>query len=350
MQRDLMRAARMSESGRLEVGEVPLPIPGPDEALVKIEACGVCGSDLHLYHSGGMPAGHTPGHEMVGRIAETGANVAGMPEGLRAAVEPLRTCGHCAPCRAGRDSQCTALQLYGIHLPGGFAEYVAVPAERLFPVSDALSAPVAAMAEPVAVAVHGLRRGDFAKGQRVLVLGAGAVGLVSLVVARSMGAGEVWMTARHAHQAELARALGASRVLSEDEASVAGLAKLGRETDFDLVVETVGGEADTLRTGTAALRPGGTISVLGLFMQPIPIDAFPLLLKEANLHFSNCYHHPSKDDADFRTAIQILENEANAFARLSTHQLPLSQVERAFEIASQKQSGAIKVSVIPDLA
>ena len=343
-----MRAARVNENGQLEVQEVARPSPGPGEALVKIEACGVCGSDLHLYRSGGMLPGLTPGHEMAGHVAATGSEIGGLPDGERVAVEPLRSCGTCAPCRAGRDSQCRRLQLHGIHLPGGFAEYVVVPAERLFPLPESLPPAVAAMAEPTAVAVHGLVRGDFQKDQRVLVLGAGAVGLVSLIVARSLGAGEVWITARHPHQAELAHTLGATRVLSEEEASMAALAELGQQTDFDLVIETVGGEADTLRTGTAALRPGGTISVLGLFLEPTPIDAFPLLLKEANLHFSNCYHHPSKGDVDFRRAIEILEKEAESFARLSTHRLPLDDIARAFEIAAQKRSGAIKVSVLPE--
>jgi 2-desacetyl-2-hydroxyethyl bacteriochlorophyllide A dehydrogenase len=347
---DLMRAARMNQSGRLEVGEVPRPDPGPDEALVKIEACGVCGSDLHLYRAGAMRPGHTPGHEMAGRVVATGSSVKGLADGTRVAVEPLRTCGACAACRAGRDSQCRTLRLYGIHLAGGFAEYVAVPAKRLFALPETLPAAVAAMAEPAAVAVHGLRRGDLEPGQRVLVLGAGAVGLVCLIAAQSLAAGEVWITARHPHQADLARALGASRVLGEEEASMAALAQLGQQSDFDLVVETVGGEADTLRTGAAALRPGGTLSVLGLFLEPTLIDAFPLLSKEANVHFSNCYHHRSGADADFHNAIEILTDRAADFARLSTHELSLAEIERAFEIASQKRDGAIKVSVLPDAA
>jgi threonine dehydrogenase-like Zn-dependent dehydrogenase len=131
---------------------------------------------------------------------------------------------------------------------------------------------------------------------------------------------------------------------------MAALAQLGQQSDFDLVVETVGGEADTLRTGAAALRPGGTLSVLGLFLEPTLIDAFPLLSKEANVHFSNCYHHPSGADADFHSAIEILTDRAADFARLSTHELSLAEIERAFEIASQKRDGAIKVSVLPDAA
>lgn len=349
-----MRAARVNRDGRLEIEEVARPVPGPGEALIRIEACGVCGSDLHFYRAGSMRPGHTPGHEMAGVVAALGANVKGLPEGLRVAVEPLRSCGECAPCRGGRDSQCAKLRLHGVHLPGGFAEYCTLPARRLFPLSQGLSSAVAAMAEPAAVAVHGLRRGRLEEGQRVLVLGAGSVGLVCLIAARHLGAGEVWVTARHPHQAELARQLGAARVLSEAEASTPALAQRAQQTDsggfgsFDLVIETVGGEADTLTAASAALRPGGTISVLGLFTRPTQIDARSLLLKEADLCFSNCYHHPSKSEADFRSAIEMLESEADAFGRLGTHQFPLAEIEHAFEIAAQKQSGAVKVTVLPD--
>ena len=186
---------------------------------MRIDACGVCGSDLHFYHQRSLPPGHTPGHEMAGRIAECGTASRDLPEGTRVAVEPLRSCGDCAPCRAGRDSQCRQVLLHGIHLAGGFAEYVLVPAKRVFALPDAVTPIVGAMTEPAAVAVHGLRRGRFEPGQRVLVLGAGSVGLVSVIVARAMGAGEVWITARHPHQATLAGELGASRVLREAEAS-----------------------------------------------------------------------------------------------------------------------------------
>jgi threonine dehydrogenase-like Zn-dependent dehydrogenase len=342
-----MRAARVSEGRGLEVVEIARPVPGPGEALVRIDACGLCGSDLHFYRSRSMPPGHTPGHEMAGVLAAVGANVSGLPEGLRVAVEPLRTCGECEPCRAGRDSQCRKLRVHGVHIAGGFAEYVLVDSHRLFALPQQLSASVAAMAEPAAVAIHGLRRGRLEKDQRVLIVGAGSVGLICLIAARQLGAGEVWITARHPHQAELARELGASRVLDESEASIPALHQLGRETDFDLVVETVGGEADTLVASAAALRPGGTISVLGVFMGKVEIDPITLLMKEGNLCFSNCYHHPSMDEADFRTAIELLESETRAFERLCTHQLPLGEIERAFEIALQKQGGAIKVTLLP---
>ncbi|UCE87829.1 MAG: zinc-binding dehydrogenase, partial [Deltaproteobacteria bacterium] len=203
---------------------------------------------------------------------------------------------------------------------------------------------VAALAEPVAVAVHGLRRGGFAPGQRVLVVGAGSVGLLSVLVARVMGAAEVILTARHAHQAALGRALGAAQVLDEREASPLRLATLGQASPIDLAVETVGGTAQTLDACAAAIRPGGTISVLGVFTGRTAVDPLPLLMKEGTLAWSNCYAH-GDDGADFEDAIRILDEHREGLGRLTTHQVPLEEIERAFALASDKKAGAVKVTV-----
>jgi threonine dehydrogenase-like Zn-dependent dehydrogenase len=281
-----MRAV-VARSRVLGVERVPRPEPGPGEARVRIGACGICGTDLHLHHAG-FPDGHTPGHEIAGWVDARGEADGGPPVGSRVAIEPLRPCGRCPTCRRGAYNVCPAVRLLGIHLPGGFAEHVVVPLERLHPVSEALAAPLAALAEPMAVAVHGLRRGGLARGERVLVLGAGAVGLLGLVAARALGARDVWISARHPQQAELARALGATRVLTEAEADPAALAAAAAETQVDLVLETVGGRANTLDAAIAAARPGGRVCVLGLFQDEIRLTPLLLLRKESSLCWSNC--------------------------------------------------------------
>jgi threonine dehydrogenase-like Zn-dependent dehydrogenase len=341
-----MRAALIRGRGKIEAGELERPEPGPGEVRVRVLACGLCGSDLHLFGAGFLPEGHVPGHEIAGAIDALGPGVRGLERGARVAVEPLRSCGACARCAEGRDAICREGKVLGVHLPGGFAEHVVVPAQRAWRVPDDLPGPVAALAEPVAVAVHGVRRGALESGQRVLVLGAGNVGLLTLVAARRLGAGEVWISARHAHQAELARGLGADRVLREEEASPLGLAALGASADIDLVVETVGGGADTLRAACHAIRPGGTISVVGVFFRDPGIEPLPLFLKEGTLAWSNCYQRAA-GRADFAEAVAILDAERERLAALLTHSVPLGEIERAFALASDKASGAIKVSVLP---
>jgi threonine dehydrogenase-like Zn-dependent dehydrogenase len=204
------------------------------------------------------------------------------------------------------------------------------------------------MTEPVAVAMHGLERGGFEAGQRVLILGAGMIGLVSTLAARTMGAGEVWTSARHAHQAHLAREMGAHRVLSEEEASKQSLGALARGgSDFDLVVETVGGQATTLADACSAIKPGGTISVLGIYMSSPVIDPISLLMTEGTLCWSNCYTRRRGERPDFARAASLVEDERERLALLATHELPLSEIDRAFQVAADRKAGAVKVSVLP---
>jgi len=351
-----MRAARVRASRapadphRFAVEDVPLPEPDAGEARVRILACGLCGSDLHFHRDALHPAGHTPGHEMSGVVEKVGPGVADVAPGDRVAVEPLRSCGACAPCLDGRDNICRDMQVLGIHVPGGFAEQVVVPAYRLFRLAPDLDPATAALAEPVAVSIHGLARGGFEKGQRVLVLGAGAVGLVSILAARYLGAREVWASARYEIQAERAVEMGAVRVLAESDADAASLARLSRHSDIDLVVETVGGRADTLRAAVAAIRPGGRVSVLGMFLGSVELDPFPLLLKEGTLAWSNCYDRHGAGPPDFEAAAAMVCDERDRLARLVTHRIPLERIDDAYRVASDKRSGAVKVSVLPDTA
>jgi len=342
-----MRAAVAQASGELRIETLERPAPRENEVRVRVEACGLCGSDLHFYGGRLLAPGQIPGHEIVGRIEARGPGVSDPIEGARIAVEPVRGCGSCTPCRDGRANVCRAFRLHGLNLPGGFAEAVVVRADRCFPVAADVDPAVAAMAEPLAVSIHGLERGGFEGGQRVLILGAGSIGLVTAIVARAMGAGEIWISARHAGQAELAKQLGAHHVLAESDASPQALDALGREKDFDLVVETVGSSADTLRSAGAAVRPGGAISVLGVFMGAVQVEPTPLLLKEATLAWSNCYQHSAQAPADFAVAAGLVDTERERLSLLTTHRIALDRIDQAYRIAGDKRSGSVKVSVLP---
>lgn len=344
-----MHAACVRGRSQVELVRVPVPEPGAGEVRIAVEACGICGSDLHLLGSGLFAPGTIPGHEVAGCVDALGPGVAGVATGARIAVEPMRGCGACDSCRAGLYSICRSARLQGVHLPGGLAEYMVVPADRVHPVPADLSAELAALAEPMAVVVHALRRAEFRPGQRVLVLGAGSVGLLALAAARRLGADEVWISARHAHQAALARALGAARVLDEAEATPAALDALGRETPIDVVVETVGGRADTLRAATAAARPGGVVSVVGLFLGELAIDPLEPLMKELTLAWSYCYGRGSGGaaDSDFAEAIRVIAAERALLAPLVTHRFRLADVATAFVGAADRSGGAVKTSLHP---
>jgi 2-desacetyl-2-hydroxyethyl bacteriochlorophyllide A dehydrogenase len=342
-----MRAATIPGRGRIDVTRRPVPEPGRGEVRVRVEACGLCGSDLHLLHAGFFPPNQVPGHEPAGVIDAIGRGAASPALGTRVAIEPIRGCGGCPICLSGRYSICRDAKLAGVHLPGGLAEFVVVPAENVYPVPPDLDPRVAALAEPMAVVVHALHRANFQSGQRVLVLGAGSVGLLAAAAARRLGAGEIWVTARHPHQRERALALGATRVLDDAEATPAALDGIGRDAPIDLVVETVGGTADTLRGAVAAARPGGTVSVVGMFLGDVTLDPMPLLLKELTLAWSFCYGEDPAHGADFAEAVDIIAAAREALTPLITHTVPLDEAARGFALAADRRAGAIKVSVVP---
>ncbi|HWQ28889.1 MAG TPA: alcohol dehydrogenase catalytic domain-containing protein, partial [Dehalococcoidia bacterium] len=215
-----MRAAAVDGPRSFSIREVERPAPGPGEALVRVRNCGICGSDLHFYR-GDFPAmpGLVMGHEIAGEVAAVGEGVANVRKGDRVAVEPLIVCGKCAYCRSGSYQLCPERKLLGTFAPGGFAEYVRIPAAMLYRLPDDVPFELGALVEPVAVAVHGLRLVKFEGGERVLALGGGTIGLVSAAAALALGAADVTVTARYPHQRAAAEALGARALDANDAAA-----------------------------------------------------------------------------------------------------------------------------------
>jgi 2-desacetyl-2-hydroxyethyl bacteriochlorophyllide A dehydrogenase len=197
---------------------------------------------------------------------------------------------------------------------------------------------VGALAEPLAVAVHGLHLVDLEMGENVLVMGSGTIGLFSMMVARAAGAARIIATYRHEHQGKAALAAGATTVLKESE--------MGRLEDIDVVVETVGGTAPTLAQALGIVRPGGRISVLGLFTQPAQINALGLMLKEARIVGGITYCRPGMQ-SDFDVALGILSAEPERARALITHRFALDDASEAFRTASDKSSGCLKVQLSP---
>ncbi len=336
-----MLAAFCVGKERIEVRESPRPDPAPGEVLVRVRACGICGSDLHFYR-GELPAmaNVSPGHEFAGEVAEVAEDVRGFAPGQRVLIEPLRTCRDCAYCRTGQYQLCPKRVLLGTFAPGGLAQYVCVPAYALYPLPEALDFELGALAEPLAVAVHGLHMAGLSLGERVVVLGSGSIGLMAVLAARAAGAAEVVSTYRHEHQGQAALAAGASRVVAAEEAS--GLER----QRADVVVESVGGRAETLDQAVAIVRAGGRVAVLGLFTQPVRLNALSLMLKEVRLAGGITYCRPGQR-SDFDVALAIIEADPERARRVVSHRFPLERTAEAFAAAADKSSGSIKVHVQP---
>jgi 2-desacetyl-2-hydroxyethyl bacteriochlorophyllide A dehydrogenase len=284
-----------------------------------------------------------PGHEIAGEVAEVGAAVTTLREGDRVALEGIASCGTCRWCLAGTYNYCRGMGLVGMTIPGGFADFVRIPARHCFAIPNGLGFAAAALSEPLGVAVHGVRLAGLTLGQRVLVLGAGTIGLAAVVAARAGGAGEVLVTAKRPQQRAAASALGAHRVL--DAADDAALRDAVQESPLDVVIETVGGAADTLDTAAGVCRPGGVIVVLGVFTASVPFPALPVVAKELRLQGSMVYNRVGSR-ADFELVQDILARDGTRIGEtVITHRVPLDDIAAGFRTAADKTSGSIKVTI-----
>ena len=330
-------SAKVTGPGRIEVVETDVIEPGAGEVTVAVDRCGICGSDLHWFGGSGSIPTVCPGHEFSGRIDKVGAEAGPWTRGRRVTVEPLRRCLTCNYCKAGNYNLCSSLGIHGVTHDGAMATHIAVPAYTLFGLPDLLDDELAPLTEPLAVCVHALRLANVAKGSRVLVLGAGSIGLLSVLTAKRMGADFVAITARHPHQAKLASDLGADQVLEPG-------AYLDTTEPCQAVIETVGGRASTADHAVRAVAKGGTIVIVGLFEDSPVFHPLVFMMKEASMVSSMIYNRDGKR-ADFDVAIETLAAEGERLRPLITHTFGLSSVEEAFLTAADKGTGAIKVLV-----
>lgn len=328
-----MLQARWTAEG-LALGEAePGPLPSGWVRLT-VAACGICGSDLHRYR-GPKSAGVVPGHELAGTVLQAPGP---MPDALYA-VEPWISCGACAPCESGRVQHCRHGRLIGAQVPGGLAEFIDVPAGNVHPVPGGLSPLQASLTEPFSVCLHAVQLARLQADTRVLVLGGGTLGLVCGLLARDRCA-RVGVTCRYPGQTAAALRLGLEPI-PETEAT-----DWARDAEPDVVVETVGGHADTVNQAIACARAGGRIVVLGLFQEPRPFDARSLVMKELSIVGSKVMGL-GEHGREFQTAAGLVARFRSELAVLQTHQFSLRQVHQAFETALDKRSGAIKVTVLP---
>jgi 2-desacetyl-2-hydroxyethyl bacteriochlorophyllide A dehydrogenase len=340
-----MRQAALAKPGAFELAEVASPAPAPGEVLVRVRAVGVCGSDLHFFRGEfPTPPDFVLGHECAGEVAALGDGVTGWSPGERVALELFDVCLRCVQCRSGNYHLCPSRKANGLNISGGLREYMTVQPYALYRLPDEVGFDLGALCEPLAVAVHGLRLVDMRFGDRVAVLGAGTIGLMAIAAAKAMGATYIGATARHPQQKEMALALGADAVFGDDAASIGELTKA--TGGADVVVETVGGHANTLTDALTVVGIGGRISVLGAFTQPVQIHPIMFFVKEPTIRGSNCYGRPDRH-SDYELALEIMRRNVEVMRRCITHRYKLVEVAEAYATADDKSSGAIKVQIEP---
>jgi 2-desacetyl-2-hydroxyethyl bacteriochlorophyllide A dehydrogenase len=291
-----------------------------------------------------MPGGG--GHEYAGVVAEVGRDVTRVSPGDRVAIDAFESssCGACPQCISGLFGQCERRRFLGI---AGFSEYMKTTEKGLYLLPEAVETRLAAVVEPAACSVAGVRRAGLAGGETVVVLGAGVLGLCAAGAAKALGARKVVISAKHDAQAGLAKRFGADVVVRSSEADL--LERIKAETDgrgADLVVETVGGHAPTLSQALQVVRPGCSVVVLGLWDEPVSIDSWDAVLKDARLLFSFTYGATGKRH-DFEVCLDWMASGQVPAQELVTHVRPLAEISEAFELAADKSQGVVKVVLVP---
>jgi (R,R)-butanediol dehydrogenase / meso-butanediol dehydrogenase / diacetyl reductase len=344
-----VRAAVWHAAGDLRVADVPVPEPAPDQALVRVLWCGLCGSDLEEYTEGPVVLPTRPhpttgrmvplvlGHEIVGVVERAAASGVGPPAGTLVVPDVVTGCGRCWWCQRHEEGLCPDLAVLGQHTDGGLAELVAARADRLVVVPSHVPAHHAALAEPIAVAVRAARAAGPLLGQGVLVIGGGTVGQLVTRVARAAGAGPVVVVDPVESRRALAARGGATAAVTPEDPVGAQFPPRG----IDIVVEASGAPGQAARA-VALARRGGRIVLLGVQPRPEEIDVLDIVLHEKTVRGSAAHMY----DDDVEVGVGMLADGTLSVDGLVTHRIPLADVvEEGFERLRRRDPDALKVLV-----
>ncbi len=344
-----LRAAVFEGPGNLVLRDYEVVPPGPGDVLVRVRACGICGSDLNIFHRDPPVPRFWPGHEISGVVEETGTGVRGLRKGAVVCVSPLVPCGACPVCRAGRGNLCKEGSFVSVDRPGGFAGFVTVPAANVFELPRGLGPEEAVLVEPLAAALHAVDVAGPVAGKKALVTGCGTLGLLVVMALKAAGAGGVSAIGRYPFQREAALRMGADEAAGDAgglEAATGGprSGQPGRPRPFDIVFDTAGGFGSTSITeAIEALGPGGVLVLSGVHYRTPEMNLKDLTEKEIEVRGAQRYRR-----GDFVRALGLFAGGRAGAERLITHRVPLEGIMQGFRLAFNKgETGAIKVVVCP---
>jgi L-iditol 2-dehydrogenase len=346
-----MLQAVMVEPGKIEYRQIEKPKPGPKDVLIKINKIGVCGSDIHVFH-GLHPYTSYPvvqGHEVSGEVAEVGEEVNEFVPGERVTFMPQVTCGECYPCRHGMYHICDQLKVMGFQTGGAAQEFFIVPALQTVKLPDILSFEAGAMIEPIAVAVHALRRssenltGENIARKKVLVFGAGPIGNLVGQVAKGLGATAVMMVELSDFRLDKARACGIDYPVNplKEDINTAISRKFGPDR-ADLILECVGVEA-TIAQAIACARKGTTIVVVGVFGKKPVVDLGLVQDRELSLIGTLMYQKQ-----DYEMAIELASSGKLCLDSLVTDRFSFLDYLAAYHYIDQAKDRVMKVMIAVD--
>jgi L-iditol 2-dehydrogenase len=333
-----LKASFLIEPGVIEMREIDAPTPDHDQVLVKVAAVGVCGSDVHFYAHGNigtmiMDHPFVLGHELSGTITAVGKDVDPARIGKRVAIEPQRPCRTCKQCRAGRYNLCPEIIFYAVpHVNGAFTEYVTIQNDFAFDLPDNVSFEAGALLEPLSVAIWSCQRAQVSVGSRVLITGAGPIGVIVAQTAKAFGASEVIITDTVETRRTFALSHGASRAIDPTKESLSGL-------DVDVFIDATGvGKA--VYDGIKAVGPNGRVILVGMGDDDVllPVD----YIQSREIWVTGIFRYTNT----WPTAIELVSSGKVDLDSLVTHRFNLDQVEEALK--APKLPGAMKPVVLPN--
>jgi threonine dehydrogenase-like Zn-dependent dehydrogenase len=336
-----MKAAVTVAPRHIEVREIPDPVSGPDEALVRIEAIGICASDLHRY-LGDHPYTSFPriqGHELSGVITTLPRDYQGpLQVGELVAIEPLIPCGKCYPCQHGRPNCCTNLQVIGVQTDGGMAELLAVPTKRLYPVGD-LQPELAALVEPISIGLWAVIRGQVVAEDNVVVFGAGPIGQAILLASIDRRA-SVLVVDRLASRLELAKELGAEVVVDASCEDTAAVISEWTNREGPSIVFDATGVSTVIRQAIDLVAASGRVVIVGISRQELSIPVIEFTRKELTILGAR------NNAGVFSEAVTLVQRYREKVQQLITHRFSLDEVPKALEFALTHQSEVEKIMLI----
>ena len=337
-----MKAVVFTKPNELKIEDRPVPAIGESDVLVKVHACGICGTDMHIFHGEHIVKFPViPGHEFSGEIVEVGGKVTNVQVGDRVTIDPNIVDCTCFFCRRGEIHLCENLTAVGVNYDGGFAEYCRVPAVQAYRVPDSVSLDEAAMAEPLACCIHGIDRAGIVPGDTVAILGAGSIGLLLLQLARIAGARHIIVSEPDEKKRHLAAHFGADALVDPMSQDVTAEVKKITDVGADVVIESAG-RLETAELSIKLARRGGTVLQFGVVSphKLAQISPYEVYYKELTIRgsFVNPFTHSR--------AVELLASKQVDVMPLVTHRFPLDDAAKALQTAQSKD--AIKVLLIPE--
>jgi len=340
-----MKAAVLYNIRDIRISDVPKPKIGPSDVLIRVKACGICGTDVHFYKGEWkvkLPL--IPGHEFSGVVEEVGESVKGVEEGDHVVAEPNITCGECYYCKMSeRNFFCTNLKALGVDIDGAYAEYVKVPSKNIYKVPDELAFEEAAMVEPLACCVRGLDNVGIKVGERVAIVGTGPIGMLMIQLVKMWGATKVYAMDVLDERLKIAERLGADVVinpLTEDPREV--IMKDTNGIGVDVSIEAVG-SVKAIETAFNLVRRGGRLLIFGVAPQEAVWCVKPFELYDKELKVVASYRSPFT----FGRAVEIASARRVNLKPIISHIISLDEVPEIFKKIDRREKGIVKVIIKP---